>query len=68
MGRRIKGAISLFSSNDQRVEGYDEDELRRILKDRNYHSPEFSESDAEQQEAKRNINVYNPTWRSEEVR
>lgn len=41
-----------------------------ILGDNRYHSPEISESDGEHQEqgVKRSINVYNPSWRSEEVR
>ncbi|RGB28900.1 hypothetical protein C1646_767272 [Rhizophagus diaphanus] len=49
---------------------YDEKftKLLNILNDNRYHSPEYSESDEEQPDGKRQINVYNPSWRSEEVR
>lgn len=40
----------------------------KILGDNRYHSPEMSESDEEHQGGKRSINVYNPSWRSDEVR
>jgi hypothetical protein len=48
------------------VTGYDREELIGILKDNRYHSPEDSESGGEP--GNRAINVYNPSWRSEEVR
>lgn len=45
----------------------------RILADNRYHSPEHSESEGEHNEgeqssARRAVNVYNPSWRSAEVR
>ncbi|PKY35307.1 hypothetical protein RhiirB3_502149, partial [Rhizophagus irregularis] len=46
--RRVKGAISLFKRNDDRVKDYDKTEVLNILKDTRYHSPEDSETDKEQ--------------------
>jgi hypothetical protein len=66
--RRLKGAISLFCQNDERLVNYDRETLMKILNDNRYHSLEDSETDAENPSAKRKINVYNPSWRSEEVR
>ncbi|GET66360.1 hypothetical protein GLOIN_2v1875530 [Rhizophagus irregularis DAOM 181602=DAOM 197198] len=40
---------------------------KRHIDDNRYHSPEYSESDEEQPDGKRHINVYNPSWRSEEL-
>ncbi|CAB5359577.1 unnamed protein product [Rhizophagus irregularis] len=37
------------------------------MSDNRYHSAEYSESDEEQPDGKRHINVYNPSWRSEEI-
>ncbi|CAB4396833.1 unnamed protein product [Rhizophagus irregularis] len=37
------------------------------MSDNQYHSPEYSELDEEQPDGKRHINVYNPSWRSEEI-
>ncbi|GBC35640.2 hypothetical protein GLOIN_2v1769621 [Rhizophagus irregularis DAOM 181602=DAOM 197198] len=65
--RRVKGAKSLFDKNDEKLENYDRKELLNVLSDNRYHSPEYSESDEEQPDGKRHINVYNPSWRSEEV-
>jgi hypothetical protein len=53
--------------NDERLRNYDQTELLTILADNRYHSPEHSESDGENTEARRLVNVYNPSWRSEEV-
>ncbi|GBC32906.2 hypothetical protein GLOIN_2v1836057 [Rhizophagus irregularis DAOM 181602=DAOM 197198] len=64
--RRVKGAKSLFDKNDEKLENYDRKELLNVLSDNRYHSPEYSESDEEQPDGKRHINVYNPSWRSEE--
>ncbi|CAB4412917.1 unnamed protein product [Rhizophagus irregularis] len=66
--RRVKGAKSLFDKNDKKLENYDRKELLNVLSDNRYHSPEYSELDEEQPDSKRHINVYNPSWRSEEVR
>ncbi|CAB5370895.1 unnamed protein product [Rhizophagus irregularis] len=65
--RRIKGAISLFKRNDDRVKDYDKTEVLNILKDTRYHSPEDSEMDKEQPDGKRKIIVYNLSWRSDEL-
>ncbi|PKB92958.1 hypothetical protein RhiirA5_442809, partial [Rhizophagus irregularis] len=65
--RRVKGAISLFKRNDDRVKDYDKTEVLNILKDTRYHSPEDSETDKEQPDGKRKIIVYNLSWRSDEV-
>ncbi|GBC47273.2 hypothetical protein GLOIN_2v1469591 [Rhizophagus irregularis DAOM 181602=DAOM 197198] len=64
---RVKGAKSLFDKNDEKLENYDQKELLNVLSDNRYHSPEYSESDEEQPDGKRHINVYNPSWRSEEL-
>jgi hypothetical protein len=50
---------------DERVTDYDKDELISILQDNRYHSPEDSESGGEP--GNRSINVYNLSWRSDEV-
>ncbi|CAB5371438.1 unnamed protein product [Rhizophagus irregularis] len=65
--RRVKGAISLFKRNDDRVKDYDKTEVLNILKDTRYHSPEDSETDKKQPDGKRKIIVYNLSWRSDEV-
>jgi hypothetical protein len=46
---------------------YDQDELFRLLGDNQVHSPELSETDDENSNAKRKINIYDLTWRSDEV-
>jgi len=66
--RRIKGANSLFTNQDERIMKYDRNEIISILSDNRYHFPELSESDEEQTNSKRRVNVYNLSWRSEEVR
>ncbi|CAB5332546.1 unnamed protein product [Rhizophagus irregularis] len=65
--RRVKGAISLFKRNDDRVKDYDKTEVLNILKDTRYHSPEDSEMDKEQPDGKRKIIIYNLNWRSDET-
>ncbi|EXX67679.1 hypothetical protein RirG_112280 [Rhizophagus irregularis DAOM 197198w] len=65
--RRVKGAISLFKRNNDRVKDYDKTEVLNILKDTRYHSPEDSETDKEQPDGKRKIIVYNLSWRSDEL-
>lgn len=54
--------------NDDRVAEYDKGELLGILGDNRYHSPEDSETGDEGESGRRAINVYNPSWRSQEVR
>jgi hypothetical protein len=44
---------------------YDEKELIELLADKKIHSPEMSETDEESQN--RIINVYDLSWRSDEV-
>jgi hypothetical protein len=63
----LKGIASLLDKKDGRIQKYTREELMKILGDNRYHSPEISESDQEQG-GKRAINVYNPSWRSVEVR
>ena len=65
--RRIKGANSLFTNQDEQIMRYDRNEIIAILRDNRYHSPELSELDEEQENSKRRVNVYNPSWRSEEI-
>ncbi|CAB5394689.1 unnamed protein product [Rhizophagus irregularis] len=64
---KVKGAISLFKRNDDRVKDYDKTEVLNILKDTRYHSPEDSEMDKEQPDGKRKIIVYNLSWRFDEL-
>ena len=64
----MKAAKSLFDNNDERVRKYKRDEMMNILSDNRYHSEELSESGGEgNTEERRNVNVYNPSWRSDEV-
>ena len=51
---------------DEEITKYDKEELMTILGDNRYHSIEDSETD-EKGSSRRSINVYNPTWRSDEV-
>ncbi|GBC47284.2 hypothetical protein GLOIN_2v1885757 [Rhizophagus irregularis DAOM 181602=DAOM 197198] len=53
--------------NNRLNENYDRKELLNVLSDNRYHSPEYSELDEEQPDGKRHINVYNPSWKSEEL-
>ena len=62
----MKGANSLFGMGDERLTKYNEQELGRILGDNRYHSPEDLETDL-QGSGKRKINVYNSSWRSDEI-
>ncbi|EXX62098.1 hypothetical protein RirG_164960 [Rhizophagus irregularis DAOM 197198w] len=64
---RVKGAKSLFDKNDEKLENYDQKELLNVLSDNRYYSPEYFESDEEQLDSKKHINVYNPSWKSEEL-
>ncbi|CAB5193383.1 unnamed protein product [Rhizophagus irregularis] len=65
--RRVKGAISLFKRNDDRVKDYDKTEVLNILKDTRYRSSEDSETDKKQPDGKRKIIIYNLSWRSDEL-
>ncbi|PKC56654.1 hypothetical protein RhiirA1_473685 [Rhizophagus irregularis] len=64
---RVKDAKSLFDKNDEKLENYDRKKLLNVLNDNRYHVPEYFESDEKQPDGKRHINVYNPSWRSEEL-
>ncbi|PKB98720.1 hypothetical protein RhiirA5_430903 [Rhizophagus irregularis] len=64
---RVKDAKSLFDKNDEKLENYDRKKLLNVLNDNRYHVPEYFESDEKQPDGKRYINVYNPSWRSEEL-
>jgi hypothetical protein len=66
MIRRLKAAKSLFEKNDINMILYDEDEVLRIIQEKKYHSPELSETDEENPE-KRQVFVYDRSWRSFEV-
>ncbi|PKY60346.1 hypothetical protein RhiirA4_483938 [Rhizophagus irregularis] len=66
--RRIKGAKSLFEKGDERLAKYDKSEIYRILQDNDFHSPELSVTDDENPSLKHNINVYDLSWRSDELR
>ena len=50
---------------DQRVTKYDKREILEMLANRHYHSPENSETDDEN--SRTVINVYDLSWRSNEV-
>jgi len=55
--------------DDEQIADYDKNGLLKILRDNHYHSPEDSETDEGQEgDGKRSINIYNLSWRSEEVR
>lgn len=47
---------------------YDKEEILKMLQDNGYHSPEISETDDENPNAKRNVNIYDLSWRLDEVR
>ncbi|RGB22788.1 hypothetical protein C1646_775539 [Rhizophagus diaphanus] len=57
--------IELELKYDEKFTSESNDEI--LDSDNRYHSPEYSESDEEQPDGKRQINVYNPSWRSEEL-
>jgi hypothetical protein len=63
--RRIKAAKDLFNKKDGRIISYERRDLLKILANRAYHSPEVSET--EDEGSKSVINVYDLSWRSEEV-
>ncbi|CAB4434988.1 unnamed protein product [Rhizophagus irregularis] len=63
--RRIKAAKELFNKKDSRITSYGKRDLLKILANRAYHSPEVSET--EDEGSKSVINVYDLSWRSEEV-
>ncbi|CAB4416629.1 unnamed protein product [Rhizophagus irregularis] len=62
--QRIKAAKSLYANKDERVTIYEKRELLKVLANRAFHSPELSETDDEEN---RVINVYDYSWRSDEV-
>jgi hypothetical protein len=62
----MKAAKDLFKKSDSRITKYEKRPLLKILADRAYHSPELSETDEENSDT-RVINVYDLSWRSEEV-
>ncbi|CAB4426799.1 unnamed protein product [Rhizophagus irregularis] len=66
--RRIKGAKSLFEKGDERLAKYDKSEIYRILQDNDFHSPELSVTDDKNPSLKHNINVYDLSWRLDELR
>jgi hypothetical protein len=61
----MKAAKDLFKSDDTRITSYEKRPLLKILANRSYHSPEISETDDEGPTSV--INVYDLSWRSEEV-
>ena len=62
----MKAAKDLFKKDDSRITKYEKRPLLKILTDRAYHSPELSETDEENSD-NTVINVYDLTWRSDEV-
>jgi hypothetical protein len=58
--------MALYSAKHQELTKYNEKELMNLLGDRHYHLPEMSETDEENTNT-RKINVYDLSWRSEEV-
>ena len=62
----MKAAKDLFKKDDSCITKYEKRPLLKILADRAYHSPELSETDEESSD-NTVINVYDLTWRSDEV-
>jgi len=62
----MRAAKDLFRKEDDRILMYDKRPLLELLADRSYHSPEISETDDENSTTSV-INVYDLSWRSEEV-
>jgi hypothetical protein len=60
----LKTAKSLYKNNDERIVNYEKRELLKLLADRGFHSPELSETDDDDKTV---INVYDFSWRSNEV-
>ena len=58
---------SLIEKGDERLAKYDQSEIYRILQDNDFHSPELSVTDDENPSLKHIINVYDLSWRSDEV-
>jgi len=57
-----------LDKSDELIAKYDETELLDILQNTQYHSPELSETDDENYEnGKRKVDVYDISWRSNEV-
>jgi hypothetical protein len=61
----LKAAKDLFKKNDSCVTKYEKRSLLKIIANRAYHSPELSETDEDGSDTA--INVYDLSWRSEEV-
>ena len=61
----MKAAKDLFKKDDERIAYYEKRPLLKILANRSYHSPELSETDDESSDSV--INVYDLSWRSDEV-
>jgi hypothetical protein len=60
----LKAAKALYVNEDERVLIYEKRELLKVLANRDYHSPELSETE---DEGRTVINVYDYSWRSDEV-
>lgn len=58
---------SLFKRKEPIVAQYNKNEILQITQDKRYHSPELSETDDENPEGKRQVFVYDHSWRSDEV-
>ncbi|PKY36946.1 hypothetical protein RhiirB3_460819 [Rhizophagus irregularis] len=65
--RRLKAAKALYDKDDVRIAHYEKQEMINIIQDIRYHSPELSETDEENASEKRQIVVYNRSWRSSEI-
>ncbi|CAB4405200.1 unnamed protein product [Rhizophagus irregularis] len=66
--RRLKAAKALYDKDDVRIAHYEKQEMINIIQDIRYHSPELSETDEENASEKRQIVVYNRSWRSSELK
>ena len=60
----MKAAKALYVNEDEQVLIYEKRELLKVLANRDYHSPELSETEDEGHIV---INVYDYSWRSDEV-
>ena len=56
----------MYKNENERITKYDKDSLIKMLANRSYHSPEFSETDEENRE-KSIVNMYDLSWHSSEI-
>ncbi|CAG8688443.1 21958_t:CDS:2, partial [Gigaspora margarita] len=69
MSRRTSAFKYLSNKNDKRIKKYNKNEMKLLLNNSDIHSPEISDSDEERDDkGKIYVNVYDLSWRSEELR